>query len=1004
MKKEIFKSVEQKMDLPAQEIATIDFWRKERIFERSIEEKTGKPVYSFYDGPPFATGTPHYGHIVASTIKDVIPRYFTMKGFSVPRRWGWDCHGLPIENIIEKELNITHKKEIIEKVGIRKFNDLCREKVLCYANDWRQVILRLGRFVDFDNAYKTMDLTYMESVWSIFAELYRKGLIYESYQSMHVCPRCETTLSQSEVAEGYREVSDLSVIAKFELIDEPKTYLLAWTTTPWTLIGNTALAVGKNIKYVKIKAENSKTGKIESLILAKERWKQYSSFPEFPINQFKFKTAGNDAYYKDIISIVDLDYKQLIGKKYRPLFDYYANDKNLKNLENGWQVVVGDFVTTDEGTGIVHIAPAFGEDDMNLGKKLNLPFIQHLSMDGIIKPEAGEFAGLSVKPKDDLSATDVLIIKYLAKAGLLFHKEKYKHSYPHCWRCDTPLINYATGSWFVSVEKIKEKTLDLAKDIYWFPKHIKEGRFGKWLENARDWSISRQRFWATPIPIWRCSCGQILVVASRYELEKLSGVKITDLHKDKIDDIELPCTKCQGKMKRIPDVLDCWFESGSMPYAGLHYPFENQEEFSKIHPAEFIGEGVDQTRAWFYYLHLLSTAITEKPAFKKAVVNGIVLAEDGKKMSKKLKNYPDPMAMFDKYGADVVRFYLLSSPVVAAENLNFSEKELVEIHRGLFRMLYNSYYFFVIYAKIDNFQPNCRTEFIPRNILDRWIFSELEELKIGVEKHLGKNYDLMRSSRLFPKFIDNLSNWYIRRSRKRFWKSQDDDDKMEAYETLHRVLIELSLLMAPFTPFIAEAIFKNLTGRDSVHLEDYPEIKKSRLDPNLGVSMSRTRELIERGLKIRAENNLKVRQPLSSLYYLGVALPSGMDEIIKDELNVKEVKNVDKFPAKVVADGEVALDLTINDRLKDEGEARELVHQIQQLRKLAGFQIEDRILIIIQNDQALKRILNDFGTNLCREVLAEKIDFEVEVESDLLVKVFDRELRIILKRKNEKLS
>jgi isoleucyl-tRNA synthetase len=805
---------------------------------------------------------------------------------------------------------------------------------------------------------------------------------------MYVCPRCETTLSQSEVAEGYREVTDLSVIAKFELIDEPKTYLLAWTTTPWTLIGNAALAVGEDVKYIKISIRSGEN-RDESYILSLDSWEKNIA------SQFAtgFTIEKNEILTKD-----------LIGKKYKPLFDYYVKDDGLENRENGWQVVNGDFVTTEDGTGIVHIAPAFGEDDMNLGKKLNLPFIQHLSMDGIIKPEAGEFGGLNVKPKDDLSSTDVSIIKHLAKTGLLFSKEKYKHSYPHCWRCDTPLINYATDSWFVRVEKIKGRALDLAKDIYWFPKHIKEGRFGKWLEGARDWSISRQRFWATPIPIWRCSCGQILVVASRKELEKLSDVKITDLHKDRIDEIEFPCVKCHRKMKRIPDVLDCWFESGSMPYAELHYPFENQEKFSKTHPAEFIGEGVDQTRAWFYYLHLLSTAITDGPAFRKAIVNGIVLAEDGKKMSKKLRNYPDPMAMFDKYGADVVRFYLLSSPVVAAENLNFSEKELAEVHRGLFRMLYNSYYFFVVYARIDNFQPKSRTDFTPKNILDHWIFSELEELKLGIEKHLGKNYDLMRSVRLFPKFIGDLSNWYIRRSRKRFWKSEDDDDKAEAYKTLYQVLVELSLLMAPFTPFISEAIFKNLTGKDSVHLEDYPEINKNRIDTSLGVAMSQTRELIERGLKIRAENSLKVRQPLSSLYYLGDILPQGMDEIIKDELNVKDIKNVDKFPAGVVVDGKVALDLTISEQLKNEGEARELIHQIQQHRKLAGFQIEDRILIIIQENQALKKILKDFGTNICREVLAEKIDFEAEVKSDSSVKVFGQELQVILKRKNEKLS
>jgi isoleucyl-tRNA synthetase len=562
-----------KSQFPGMEEEVLQFWQTNQIFEQSITKDAPHGDYVFYDGPPFATGTPHYGHLVGSIIKDVVPRFWTMKGYRVERKWGWDCHGLPIENIIEKDLGFKTKQDIVS-YGVDKFNAACRERVLEYAEDWQKTITRLGRWADMTSPYRTMDLPYMESVWSVFKKLYDQGLIYEGYRSMYVCPRCETTLSQSEVSEGYRDIKDLSAIAKFELADDPGTFVLAWTTTPWTLIANVALAVGADIDYVTVELAT------ERFVLAKSR--------------------VADLFKDQAITIInELKGSELVGKKYQPVFDYYAQDQALKNHASGWQILAADFVTTEDGTGVVHIAPAFGEDDLNLGKAYELPFIQHLGMDGIIKSEAGDFAGLSVKPIDDHSSTDVAIIKYLAGKKLLFSKAKYEHSYPHCWRCDTPLINYATGSWFVKVTDLKPTALAAAETINWSPAHIKDGRFGQWLTGARDWSISRQRFWASCLPIWKCgSCSKFQVFGSIAELEEASGLKITDLHKDTLDPIELSCS-CGGQMKRIPDVLDCWFESGSMPYAQLHYPFENQEKFNQTFPAKFIAEGQDQTRTWF---------------------------------------------------------------------------------------------------------------------------------------------------------------------------------------------------------------------------------------------------------------------------------------------------------------------------------------------------------------------------------------------------------------------
>lgn len=915
-------------DFKDKEKEILDFWDKEGIFQKSIDKDAPQGDYLFYDGPPFATGTPHYGHLVGSIMKDVVPRFWTMQGYRVERKWGWDVHGLPIENIIEKDLGFQTKKDI-EAYGIDKFNEKCRSRVLEYADIWKGTIRRLGRWVDMENDYKTMDLTYMESIWWVFKELWDKGLIYEDYRSMHICPRCETTLSQSEVTEGYKDIKDLSVIAKFELADEPGTYVLAWTTTPWTLIGNVALAIGEDIDYVKVEADGTK------YIVAKDLLKIFESETKI-IEEFK----GKD----------------LVGKKYKALFDYYSASDKTENKENGWQIYAADFVTTEEGTGVVHIAPAFGEDDMKLGRENNLPFVQHVNMDGTIKEEAQEFAGLNVKPKDDVQSTDVAIIKYLAGKELLFAKEKYEHSYPHCWRCDTPLLNYATSSWFVNVLKIKDNLLENAKNINWIPEHIKAGRFGKWLEGARDWSISRQRFWGSVIPLWVCDkCEEKVVVGSVAELKELSGVEVDDLHKHVVDKVTFDC-KCGGTMTRIPDVLDCWFESGSMPYAQFHYPFENKEYFDKKFPAKFIAEGADQTRAWFYYLHVIAGGIKGSHAFDNCIVNGIVLAEDGKKMAKKLKNYPEPDAVMEKYGADALRLYLLTSPVVFAENLSFTEKDLQVVYRRFVVILQNVLNFYLMFSgdkKLSGEKlPASPSLGGPKleNDLDKWIVSKLVELHQEVTSSM-KDYNLLKSTRPIFDFIDGLSTWYVRRSRDRF-KAGDQ----QAIETLAYVLKQLSKIIAPFVPMTAEIIYQEFEiEQESVHLENWPGINDKYLDKKVLEQMDLARSITETVHAIRAKAGIKVRQPLAKVV-ISKKIDDAYKDILAEELNVEAVevsKDIKEEAGWEVAEAnnfKVALDTNLTDDLKDKGTVRELVRFINALRKEAGLKPSDRPVETYQTD------------------------------------------------------
>jgi len=930
------------INFPQEEEKILEFWKQNKIFEKSLAKNSkrfwGKKEFVFYDGPPFATGTPHYGHLLQSAVKDVIPRYKTMQGFYVPRQWGWDCHGLPIENIVEKELGTKTKKEILE-MGVKKFNDLCREKLFTFIHEWEKIIPRFGRWVDMEHPYRTMDFEYMSAEWWAFKELYNKGLIYEGYRSMHICPRCETTLSQGEVADGYKNIKDLSATPKFKVIGQDKTYFLAWTTTPWTLIGNVALAVGEKINYVKAKIDQ------EFYILAKNRieavlaGKQYEIVEEF---------LGS----------------KLVGLEYEPLFNFY--------IRSG-KVCVGDFVTTEDGTGIVHIAPAFGADDMELGKKKDLPFVQHVKMDGTFKPETEVYAGLDLKPRakdkpEEIREADLTIVKDLEKNGLLFAYEKYEHSYPHCWRCDTALLNYATSSWFVAVEKIKPKLLKLAKKINWSPEHIKEGRFGQWLQGARDWSISRQRFWANTIPVWRCDkCRKEMVFGSAQELEKVSRVKVTDLHKDFVDQIYFDCS-CGGKFMRVPDVLDTWFDSGSVPFAT-----------NRNIPADFIGEAQDQTRAWFYYQHVLVGSLFEKQAFKNCIVTGIVLAEDGKKMSKKLKNYPDPVDMINKYGADAMRFYMLSSPVVQADNLSFSEKGVDEIVKKNVSRLYNVLEFYKLYA------GEISTESKSNNVLDKWIISRLNNLL----KTTTQEYDSYRidtAIRPLTEFIDDFSVWYLRRSRERF--KEEGEDKAHALATLRHVLKHLAMVMAPVMPFSAENIYQGIKSQndnESVHLCCWPKISGELIDKKLEEKMAEARNIVNMALAERIANGIKVKQPLALLIVKNANLQLKGDEkilqIVKDEINVKKIV----FDSNIVKD--VELDTNITEELKEEGLLRELVREVQAERKVQNLIPQDRITVEILVLEKEKEIIEKNIQNLKKEFRADRITTLIHSEKERKIKI-----------------
>jgi len=1049
----LYEPVDPKVNFPTLEQKVLDFWNSNDIFRKSIAKREGQPEFVFYDGPPFATGLPHFGHFVPGTIKDIIPRYQTMKGRKVERRFGWDCHGLPVEYEMEKELGISGRRQI-EEYGVAKFNEACRSIVLRYTSEWRKVVTRLGRWVDFDNDYKTMEPDYMETIWWVIRQLWDKGLLYEGHYILPYCPRCSTVLSNFELnLGGYEEVHDPAITVKFRAADKKvggdgRTYFLAWTTTPWTLPSNLGLALGPDIEYVKVEDGD------EFYVMAKERLEAYYKSPD------SYRIVGS---WRG---------RELKGLSYEPLFPYF---KDI-DAKGAFKTYNADYVSTEDGTGIVHIAPGFGEDDYAVLKGTDVPVLCPIDGECRFTSEVTDYEGRFVKDADKE------IIRRLKEEGKVVKHDQYLHSYPHCYRCHSPLIYRAISSWFVNIEKVKPSMIAANNQIYWMPDHVKTGRFGKWLEGAREWAISRNRFWGNPIPIWKCDeCDEMKCIGSRDELETLSGKRPDDLHKHFVDEITFPCTSCGGKgtMRRVPEVLDCWFESGSMPYGQNHYPFENKERFEAGFPAEFICEGLDQTRGWFYTLTVLGAALFDSPAFKHVVVNGLVLAEDGKKMSKSLRNFTDPNEVINKFGADALRLFLMHSAVVKAEDLKYTDDGVRDVLKSIIIPLWNAYSFFVTYANIDGASPTGAPD-DPGNPLDRWILSEAERLVSEVTAELDR-YDMQRAIDPIVEFIDLLNNWYIRRSRRRFWRSENDLDKAQAYQTLYAVFMTLIKVAAPVIPFITDAIYRNLKQKDapeSVHLLDYPEARDAIRDRELETKMKITRQAVSMGRAIRSMHNLKIRQPLKALHLVTrnteeKKILREMEDIIREELNVKEVifreneedlvvyrakpnypvlgrmlgkdmkAAAEKIEAlsprevqelmegttlsidlgsrmldltnehvpvqrderenlKVLNEGSltVALDPEVTEDLRQEGIIRDLIRVVQNLRKESGFDVTDRISLFLQGDEEMQSAVDNYQDYLMSETLAVDLAW-LRRDDAREVSVGDKNCRIAVEKTEE---
>jgi isoleucyl-tRNA synthetase len=891
------KSVPSELSFPELEEKVIKLWNEGDTFKRSITQRPEERQFIFYDGPPFATGLPHYGHLVASTLKDIVPRYWAMRGYRVERRFGWDTHGLPIEMEMEKKLGLSGPTSI-QEYGVAEFNEACRDNVLRYTNEWEEVVGRLGRWVDFENDYKTMDLSFMESVWWVFKALWDKGLVYQDFRVMPYSWRLSTALSNFEANLDYRDVQDPAVTVSMPLVDEDAS-LLVWTTTPWTLPSNLAIAVGADIEYVK--AQRAET---------EEDQRAY-----YVAAELLTRVLGEGAVVFDRVKGSDL-----VGKQYVPLFDYFADRAMLPYGEGQCFVVIeGQHVTTSDGTGLVHMAPDFGEDDFNACRDLGIDLVQSIDDEGRFRDNIIGLQGKNIKESDGE------IIAFIKQIGRLYHRDTIQHSYPYCWRSGTPLIYRAVPAWFIKVESLRDRMCEHNQDIHWVPDMVGSKRFGNWLKDARDWNISRNRFWGTPIPVWKCeTCDTTQCIGSVEELEQMSGESVEDLHPHKIDHLTWTCSSCGGQAVRINDVFDCWFESGSMPYAQNHYPFEDREGFESRFPAQFIAEGLDQTRGWFYTLLVLSTALFDRPPFKNVVVNGMVLAEDGSKMSKSKRNYPPPQNILNQHGADALRAYLINSPIVRAEPLRFSETGVKEVARTVLIPLRNSWSFFTMYALVDEWHPKALTEGtwsptwsaspIPtpshqeRSDLDRWLISTIQSLVAEVNEHM-EGYYLYKVVPPIVGFIDDLTNWYIRRSRRRFWRSaetlQAAQDKASAYATLYEVLIEFSKVMAPILPFLSESIYQHLVvdlgvaeeGKDSVHLCDYPEVQQDKIDVELEREIDLTRQVVRMGRALRATHNLKTRQPLQKLTVVHpdqsvLEVLSRQEPLILEELNIKSVQLV----------------------------------------------------------------------------------------------------------------
>lgn len=995
----------------------LKLWQEKQIFKKTLEKTKKGKNYIFYDGPPFATGLPHHGHIVASTLKDVVPRYFTMKGYYVDRRFGWDCHGLPIEQEIDKKFN-TSASDFVALHGVKKYNDECRGIVDRYVNEWERTISRLGRWVDFQNDYKTMDLPFMESVWWVFKTIWDKNLIYQGNKIVPYSPALQTALSNFEAGQNYQDIQDPAVTVLVRSKDDANTYFAIWTTTPWTLPSNLSIAVNPEIEYVKVKDLDKNI----FIIMAKARLESYKK---------NFK-------YEEVETYKGTDLK---GKKYEPLFPDFAH-----LAKDGYFVVLADdYVTTTDGTGIVHQAPGFGEDDNRVMKEAGLTeVIVPMNASGQFDSTVKAFEGMYFKDADKE------IIKNLKDRGQLFHQSTLVHSYPMCYRTDTPLMYRAMPQWYLAVEKIKDKMIKANSEITWVPENIKEGRFGKWLENARDWAISRTRVWGTPLPIWiNDKTGNAICMGSIADLKKYTGKDITDLHREYVDGLDFTVPGEEGTYKRIPEVLDCWFESGSMPYAQLHYPFENQDVFKDGFPAEFIAEGLDQTRGWFYTLTVLSAALFDKPAFKNVIVNGLVLAKDGKKMSKRLRNYTPPDELMDVFGADALRLFLINSGLVRAEELRFTDEGVKEMVRRVLLPWFNSFKFFSTYAQVDGWKVETASK-ASDNILDQWLLSKQQTLIKNVN-HEMQNYRLYNVVPELFNFIEDLTNWYIRLNRRRFWEEGMTADKNAAYTTLYTALESVSRMMAPFTPFLADYIYQELktfggVTEESVHLLSYPEEQTGLINGTLETAVDRMQQVILLGRQKRVTEGVKVKTPLKVLKVIHqdqtlLTEMKKLEEYIKIELNVKNVEYmtneadfvvlsakpnlpvlgkklgkdmgafkalIEKLPSadvtKIEAGGKVTLnnvdfdsneilvfraakpgtqavtnrfitiDLSceLDQDLIDEGLAREMVNRIQKTRKDSNFNVADRIEVTVHCNAELAKVFNKYQNYISSETLMVK--------------------------------
>jgi isoleucyl-tRNA synthetase len=1008
----MFEPVSSRVNFPEMEKRIIAFWKEKRIFERSVEERDASNLYVLYEGPPTANASPGVHHVLSRVFKDVMPRYKTMKGFRAPRKAGWDTHGLPVELSIEKKLGFTSKEDI-EKYGVEAFNKLCRDSVFSYVKEWNEMTERIGYWVDMEHPYVTLDNSYIESGWWVIKQLWDKGLVYQGYRVTPHCPRCGTSLSSHEVALGYDEVDDPSVYIKFKIVPESlagmspgnvlkgidlaqkPAYLLAWTTTPWTLPGNTALAVAPNEDYAVMQGES------DYLVMAAKL----------------VGVVGLEGYAE----VGRVAGASLEGVEYEPLFNPHSFGIERKRFDKGgslavqvpqdnltYKAITAAFVSMEDGTGIVHIAPSFGEDDFSIGTEKGLNFVRdYVGLNGVIKGSY-PFAGKFVKEADPL------IIKDLKIRGHLYRKGKIKHTYPFCWRCSTPLLYYAKPSWYIRTTAKKERLISGNNEINWYPEHIKKGRFGDWLEHNVDWACSRERYWGTPLPVWRCeSCGSDECVGSIADLRSrpgLAGIKEPlDLHRPFADEITFDCPKCKSKMSRVHDVLDAWFDSGAMPVAQWHYPFENKDTFEKFFPADYICEAVDQTRGWFYTLHALSTLLFDKPCYRNVICLGHILDAKGEKMSKSKGNVVEPAKVLDKQGADALRWYLLTSSPAGSPR-RFSAELVAETQRKFLSTLWNTYSFFVLYANIDKFDPRTVGAVKIDAELDRWILSDLNQLIDYVNKAL-ESYDPTDAGRRIQEFVDNLSNWYVRRSRRRFWKSESDTDKLSAYVTLYNCLVTLSKLIAPFTPFMAEEIYRNLVrshdadAPESVHLTRFPEANLSKVDKQLSEDVHLAMKVCSMGRAARSKAGIKVRQPLDHVlvYVPGSSEQNALIRLkpqILEELNVKDLKfdNFENIVKLNEQDYEVAsLDVKIDEEkgfklltagvqrvavfkrispeLADEGLMREVVHRIQNMRKDAGFEIADYITTYYEPSALLDRVLKnaDLVAYIKQETLSHNI-------------------------------